>query len=495
MLKGAIAETSQRARNSGGTCSVTMTVRAAYLGALVAFSLLPALGCSTSVGDGEDGSTIADPLADDYDECAEKDWYGDGQCDRGCIDPDPDCISAECDDSCSNWCDASWSGEALPALPDGCTSEMCDCGEPPVECPDLCAVQCFGEAAPEEIPPDCPSFTCDCAEASLDPDASGATAAAASDRCLAPSPDADLKAELDVKDSAGAFLAAASSAKGKRNIPVVFHVLRTKTGAGDIGRSRMIKQIKVLNRAYARSPFKFTLSKITRTTNGTWFTMGQDSAAERGAKGKLHRGGMGTLNLYTAKLGGGLMGWSTFPWEHAGNMDGLVIHYGSLPGGSATGYTQGDISVHESGHWVGLWHTFQGGCGSPGDTVADTAAEAEPDYECARRDTCPGKKGLDPVHNYMDYGDDACVNNFTAGQRARMGRWVKWYRTASSSKLPPGSGGCGDGQCTGDETDSSCPADCGCAAISCSGVSPFGCYCDADCAATGDCCSDAEICQ
>ena len=53
--------------------------------------------------------------------------------------------------------------------------------------------------------------------------------------------------------------------------------------------------------------------------------------------------------------------------------------------------------------------------------------------------------------------------------------------------------GCGDGMCLGDETDESCPADCGCAAVSdCGDVAPFGCYCDRDCAEGGDCCSDAE---
>jgi len=454
-------------------------------------------GCSTSVGtDDDDGSQIADPLADDYDECAAKDWYGDGQCDLGCVDPDPDCISAECDDSCSDWCDASWAGEALPALPDGCTPELCDCGEAPVECPDVCGNQCFGEPLPDEIPPDCPSFTCDCAEATADPDASGLTPAAASEPCMAPSPDASMKAELDSKDSAGAFLAAASSASGKRTIPIVFHVIRKgKNGAGDVTRSRLVRQVKVMNRAYARTPFKFKLSKITRTSNGTWFGgMGQSSATEKKAKSSLHRGGMGTLNVYSVKLSGGLLGWSTFPWDHEGNQDGIIFHYGTIPGGSVTGYEHGDTLVHETGHWVGLWHTFQGGCNG-GDTVADTPAESSPSFYCQPTDSCPGKKGKDPIHNYMDYGDNACMNTFTAGQRARMGRWTKWYRSGSGSAEAPGGGGCGDGVCSGDETDSSCAADCGCAAVSCGGVTPFGCYCDADCAATGDCCADADICR
>jgi Zn-dependent metalloprotease len=52
--------------------------------------------------------------------------------------------------------------------------------------------------------------------------------------------------------------------------------------------------------------------------------------------------------------------------------------------------------------------------------------------------------------------------------------------------------GCGDGICDGDEDDSNCAQDCGCAALACEQLAPFGCWCDDICEEIGDCCADRE---
>lgn len=215
-------------------------------------------------------------------------------------------------------------------------------------------------------------------------------------------------------------------------IPVHVHVINKGAGAsnGDVPDDVIKRQIDVLNAAYAGTRFQFNLASTDRTTNATWYTMGQGSSAERNAKNALRQGGPDHLNLYTANLGGGLLGWATFPSDYARspNMDGVVVLQSSLPGGSAAPYNEGDTATHEVGHWLGLYHTFQGRCTKRGDYVADTAGEDIPAYGCpVGRDTCGGS-GPDPIQNYMDYTDDSCMDAFSAGQADRMSSMWDAYR-------------------------------------------------------------------
>ena len=226
---------------------------------------------------------------------------------------------------------------------------------------------------------------------------------------------------------------------GSVTITTHVHVINRGTGIanGDVPLSQIQAQIDVLNDSFggttggANTPFRFVLGTVTRTTNATWYTMGHGTTAEAQAKAALRIGSADDLNIYTANPGGGLLGWATFPssYTSAPSKDGVVLLYSSLPGGSAEPYNEGDTGTHEVGHWLGLYHTFQGGCQkNGGDYVSDTPSEKSAAFGCPTgRDTCRWV-GLDPIENFMDYTDDFCMFEFTQGQSDRMDAAWTAYR-------------------------------------------------------------------
>ncbi|GAA3351281.1 hypothetical protein GCM10020358_80420 [Amorphoplanes nipponensis] len=225
---------------------------------------------------------------------------------------------------------------------------------------------------------------------------------------------------------------------GSVTVPTVFHMISDHAfSAAEKNRwnTLIANQMTVLNDAYAgrtaanasATPFRFALSNTTWTVNSAWYTV-EPGKNERDMKSALYTGDARTLNVYAADIGGGLLGWAYFPKAYNNGrdfIDGVVMLDESMPGGTAGKYAEGDTLTHEVGHWLMLEHTFAHGCSASGDFVADTAPEAAPQFDCpVGADTCTAP-GLDPIHNFMDYTQDSCMNMFTAGQADRMSdAWV-----------------------------------------------------------------------
>lgn len=228
------------------------------------------------------------------------------------------------------------------------------------------------------------------------------------------------------------------SAMAGGTIPVVFHVVTGTGGVGAMSDATIAQQIKVLNDGFAgaeapgvaaNTGFTFVLQETKRHSNNTWFTRTDNRRTETQMKTATRVGTASTLNVWSVNIDG--LGFATFPSWYAGDpkMDGVVIDYASVPGGSATNFNLGKTLTHEVGHWMGLWHTFQGGCTATNDEVADTPAQSSSTSGCpAGRDSC-GLEGLDPINNYMDYSYDSCYNQFTPGQNTRMQSAWTAYRS------------------------------------------------------------------
>ena len=248
-------------------------------------------------------------------------------------------------------------------------------------------------------------------------------------------------------------------------IPVVFHVIKKTDGTGDISPALLQSQIEILNQdfnAMANTPgaqgtnakLQFTLAKLDPmgnpttgfevVTNNTYFN-DPGSGGTNSMKRALKWDPAHYLNVYTNDAGGGgTLGYSTFPAEDAGGAeDGVDLNWeyvGRNPPGGAP-YDMGRTATHEIGHYLGLFHTFQSGCGSAsapytsGDLIGDTVRESQANYGCSP--VSSGCGGMSPIENFMDYSEDACMTKFTPEQVNRIRcsivnyRWINTPPTAA----------------------------------------------------------------
>lgn len=122
------------------------------------------------------------------------------------------------------------------------------------------------------------------------------------------------------------------------------------------------------------------------------------------------------LNIWVCDLNNKI-GYAQMPGGPA-ETDGVVIDYASFGVNSAHPvYNLGRTLTHEFGHWMGLYHTYHGGCGGS-DYVEDTPAMSWPSFGCQTTKATCGSP--DMIENYMDASYDQCMSLFTEGQVARM---------------------------------------------------------------------------
>ncbi|KAG7141795.1 Extracellular metalloprotease like protein [Verticillium longisporum] len=203
------------------------------------------------------------------------------------------------------------------------------------------------------------------------------------------------------------------TARATINVNVYFHVVAaSQTVANGYLTDKMVAdQIAVLNQDFAPHDVAFRLAGTDRTVNTGWARDSNEIAMKRA----LRKGTYKDLNLYTqVTLVDNALGYAYFPTSGATSgsttfiRDGVSIKAQTVPGGTQAGFNLGKTGTHE---------------------VSDTPAQASFSSGCPiGRDSCPGQAGLDPIHNYMDYSDDSCYEEFTPGQDARIHSFWTTYR-------------------------------------------------------------------
>lgn len=245
-------------------------------------------------------------------------------------------------------------------------------------------------------------------------------------------------------------------------IPVVVHVVHDN-GVGDISFEQIQDAINLLNEDYRRTnsdaddtreifkniagaaPFEFRLAKIDpfgNPTDGvvrindpvnTYNTRNEVKGVSYWNSSRYFN--MWVVNSIRGSGGGTVLGFAQFPGVGSWNTYGLVMRHDQF-GRIGTSRADGRTLTHEVGHCLGLYHTFQSGCGSDcsatGDRICDTPPVSESSWGCSfTQNSCANDQSgsaltsdsvvialdrdyPDQIENYMSY--DACQNMFSKGQ-------------------------------------------------------------------------------
>lgn len=231
-------------------------------------------------------------------------------------------------------------------------------------------------------------------------------------------------------------------------IPVVFHIVHNG-GSENISKTQIESQIQILNSAYGNTSgvnldidfFLATIDPNGECTDGITRTQStladHDKSQESSLKNLVRWPTDKYLNIWVTRTltsgANNLLGYATFPGGST-SLDGVVLlHSATGTTGTASFPSEGgNTAVHEVGHWLNLYHPFQGGCtgtsaatcASQGDLCCDTPPMSQAIYGCNTQGSINSCTETptdlpDDLELYMGYQNDACIDHFTNDQKDR----------------------------------------------------------------------------
>lgn len=246
-------------------------------------------------------------------------------------------------------------------------------------------------------------------------------------------------------------------------LPVVVHVIHNNS-VENISNTQILTGIQHLNEAFANTGYydpadgvntqiQFCLAQrdpngnattgITRDVSPYTAMNGPDYYSDDQNIKNINRWNPSCyINIWLVRsIPGSVAGYAYLPSAHGMNMDGIVMEAFYFGSSNSTSV----VTIHEMGHYLGLYHTFEGSCKNDdctkdGDKVCDTP----PDQSTASTNCATGMNSCstdnlsgftsdvsDLIEDYMDYGNFNCMKVFTQGQADRM----NWHITHVRSSL------------------------------------------------------------